>query len=512
MDRLFNTILYMSMMSSIVALVIIGIRLLIGSKFPKVLSYSLWGILLCRLLIPVSFSSEVSLFNFYPVVVQNFSSSEEQVGVEDNLDIQVGAIEHNITEDVAFDLSFEYLSYIWIIVALGLITYCVITYRLTLRKLDEAILCKKKLKITGSLGQLMERRKIKIYSLEGLYSPIVCGLLNPKIIVPSQLLEANKEQNLEMVIMHELIHIKRFDNIIKWIALVTACIHWFNPIIWLALILSHKDMERSCDEGVIYLAKQDIRKAYAQALISFSLEGNSLKNATVVAFGESDMKSRIKGILNYRRPKFWMAILGVLIVIFTAVFVGDVSQDTMTVNLEEVKNAYGEEWVTLDEIPDVVINAVIASEDKNFWKHNGIDIGRIASAAFANLKNGEISEGASTITQQVVKNVAFIDMPQSFSRKKIEIYSAIKLEKNYDKETILEAYLNIIQMGHGNIGIGQGAAYYYHKKPSELTLEEAASLVAIIMAPTKYNPIKNKQNNTERTQEIIETMRKLKLI
>ena len=155
--------------------------------------------------------------------------------------------------------------------------------------------------------------------------------------------------------------------------------------------------------------------------------------------------------------------------------------------------------ITLDEVPDDVINAVLATEDADFYRHEGVDHTAIARAFVTNLRGGGIEQGGSTITQQYVKN-AFLDGAQTYQRKLQEAVYAIELERQMTKPEILESYLNRTYFGQGVYGIGTAAERYFSKQPDELSLGEAATLAGLIRAPERNNPINSPENaETRRT-------------
>lgn len=163
------------------------------------------------------------------------------------------------------------------------------------------------------------------------------------------------------------------------------------------------------------------------------------------------------------------------------------------------------EWVNLDNISDDLKNAVISVEDKNFYYHQGFDYLRIAKAAFKIVKNRTIVEGASTISQQYIKNL-YLDFDKSWSRKIEEAFLTLKLEVHYSKDDILEGYLNTINYGQGNYGIGNASMYYFNKKASELTLEEALMLAGIPKNPSNYNPVSDYDACISRAKIVAKTM------
>lgn len=159
------------------------------------------------------------------------------------------------------------------------------------------------------------------------------------------------------------------------------------------------------------------------------------------------------------------------------------------------------DWVSLKDISKYVRNATIISEDKSFYDHSGFDYLRIGKAMFNNIKSGTIVEGASTISQQYVKNL-YLDFNQTWKRKIDEAFLTIKLELRYSKDEILEGYLNTINYGQGNYGIASASKYYFNKNASDLTLEEALMLVGIPRSPENNNPIANYDNCIKRARII----------
>ena len=163
------------------------------------------------------------------------------------------------------------------------------------------------------------------------------------------------------------------------------------------------------------------------------------------------------------------------------------------------------EWANIEDISSNLINAVIAVEDKNFYDHNGFDYLRIAKAMMLNIKNKNIVQGASTISQQYIKNL-YLDFDQTWSRKIEEAFLTLELEVHYDKADILEGYLNTINYGQGNYGIVNAASYYFNKKVSDLTLEEAIILAGIPKNPSNYNPVSNYDKCISRAKVVAKAM------
>lgn len=172
----------------------------------------------------------------------------------------------------------------------------------------------------------------------------------------------------------------------------------------------------------------------------------------------------------------------------------------------ELSNSEKYKYVPFSEIPNDLINAFIAIEDKRFYSHKGIDLKRSAHA-IVNYMFGKGDFGGSTITQQLVKNITGNNAPE-IKRKISEAFSALDLEKKYDKTQILEAYLNVINLSDGCRGIGAAAEYYYSKNPNELSLDECATIAAITNNPSKYNPKTHPETNKKRRNIILNEMLK----
>lgn len=168
--------------------------------------------------------------------------------------------------------------------------------------------------------------------------------------------------------------------------------------------------------------------------------------------------------------------------------------------------------VTLDQIPVDLQHAVVAIEDERFYEHNGIDVKGILRAGMKALTTGDFSEGASTITQQLLKNNVFTNWTsestqlERFTRKIQEQYLAVQVEKKTDKDTILENYLNTINLGAGSYGVQAAARQYFDKDVWDLNLSECVTLAGITQNPTKFNPIINPDSNRKRRKEVLQHM------
>ena len=174
-------------------------------------------------------------------------------------------------------------------------------------------------------------------------------------------------------------------------------------------------------------------------------------------------------------------------------------------NLTNLSSTENRVWVDYADIPKDMEHAAVAIEDKRFYKHKGVDWYRTTGAfinMFLSMKN---DFGGSTITQQLIKNLTKQD-DITVQRKLLEIFQALEFEKSYDKEEIMEWYLNIVYFGEGCNGVYTAAETYFGKEPKDLTLAECASIIGITNNPSKYDPFISRENNKTRQETILKQM------
>lgn len=306
----------MSMTASIVIVVIMIVRLLF-QRAPRIFSYTLWIIVLFRLLCPVSIETEFSLLSSLDVPITNEGLIEyvpqnivhmENPYVNFSIPIVGEAVTDSINnrlpqgrEQLGADpLEFPVstATILWLSGIFGLIAYSLIQL-LHLRQ-----------QLLGAVPMDINMVTQNIYLADHIYMPFVMGFFRPKVYLPSSLPEKEKR----FVIMHEKHHIRRGDHIFRVLAFSALCIHWFNPLVWLAFALSAKDMEMSCDEAVMRKMNLDIRAEYSESLLRFA-SGKRVLLVTPLAFGESDTKARVKNVMKYRRPLIWVSVVACMILI-----------------------------------------------------------------------------------------------------------------------------------------------------------------------------------------------------
>ncbi len=180
-----------------------------------------------------------------------------------------------------------------------------------------------------------------------------------------------------------------------------------------------------------------------------------------------------------------------------------IKEKSIEARIEEIRE--NENYTPLLQVPEIYIDAVIAVEDERFYKHRGVDFISLARAIFTNIKNSELSQGGSTITQQFAKNLLF-SHEQSISRKMAEFFATYYIEKNYEKDEILELYMNVIYYGDGYYNIYDASMGYFGVKPCDLNDYQATLLAGIPNAPSVYAPTKNLDLAQKRQDKVLERM------
>lgn len=208
--------------------------------------------------------------------------------------------------------------------------------------------------------------------------------------------------------------------------------------------------------------------------------------------------------------KLFIALVLIIIIIFSILFLIGHSYYSKALKEKPLITRVGEitnqdNFVKFEDMSSYYRNAVISVEDHRFYDHGPVDFIAIARATFTNVKNGQLQEGGSTITQQVAKNIVF-SQEQTWLRKIGEIFAAYDLEKNYSKKEIFELYVNTAYFGDGYYGIHDASYGYYNKSPKDLNLSESSMLAGVPNAPSVYAPTVNPDLAKKRQYHVLNTM------
>ena len=352
MNELFLKIINMSISASWLILAVLILRLVL-KKAPKWVNVLLWGIVAVRLICPLSFESALSLIPSSETIPLDI-----EMAAKPTIDSGVPAInsvvnpvlssfappQHVLTSANPLQIWIPILNIIWLIGVGALLLYTAVSYWRLCRKVDTAV-----------------RYKGNIFQSENVSSPFVLGIIKPRIYLPFNM----NGQDLEHVVAHEQAHIRRKDHWWKPLGFLLLTIHWFNPLMWLAYVLLCRDIEFACDEKVIKELGNEQRADYTQALVVCSVNRRMIA-ACPLAFGEVGVKERVKSVMNYKKPAFWVIIIAVIICVgVAACFLTNPKQDRYTLRIV-VPAGSQEEFVYTEEEVSTVRNSI------KIWSGDGL--------------------------------------------------------------------------------------------------------------------------------------------
>ena len=347
MSDLFLKILNMSISASWLVLVVLLLRL-VTKKAPKWVNVLLWGIVAVRLICPFSIESILSLIpsteTISPEIMMD-RTPEISTGIT-SVDTVVNPI---ITETFApepiasanpLQILIPVSANLWILGIIAMLLYSAVSYFLLRRRMVTAV-----------------RLRNNIYQSENVDSPFVLGIITPRIYLPFRM----DGRNLTHVIAHEQAHIRRKDHWWKPLGFLLLALHWFNPLMWVGYILLCRDIELACDEKVIKEMDNETKADYVQALVSCSVNRRMIA-ACPLAFGEVGVKERVKTMMNYKKPAFWIVIAAVtLCIVVAACFLTNPVSQKYQVDDVSLLEFPGLKW---GMTPEEVIEALALTEEQ----------------------------------------------------------------------------------------------------------------------------------------------------
>lgn len=304
MSELFLEIVNRSIAASWIVIAVLILRFCL-KKAPKWVNVLLWGIVAVRLIFPFSIESALSLIPSAETVSPSImmeTAPSVQTGVPALDQVINPVIDHSLSPAPGasanpLQIWIPVLTVIWLLGVAALFLYSAVSYRRLRRRVREAVILRD-----------------NIYQSENAGSPFVLGIIQPKIYLPYSV----DSGALAYVIAHEQAHIRRGDHWWKPLAFLLLTVHWFNPLLWLSYILLCRDIELACDERVIREMGNEQRADYTHALVSCSVSRRSIA-ACPLAFGEVGVKTRVKSVMNYKKPAFWIILASALICAAAAV-------------------------------------------------------------------------------------------------------------------------------------------------------------------------------------------------
>ena len=295
MNHFFTQLVRQSLTGGWIILALLLLRPLI-KKLPRWISCLLWALAAVRLVMPFSLESKMSL------VPQQIAAPTQITPIIANIPISQPAVQAAAPAAAQHVSWQELLPVLWLMGGAIMAIYALVSYIRILKRVQVSI-----------------RVGDKLYLCDQVRSPFILGIFRPRIYLPSDMNKATTQ----LVLSHERAHLRRGDHLWKPLGYALLSIYWFNPLCWVAYILFCRDIEQACDEAVVKDMQPWEKKAYSTALLQCSLPGHAIA-ACPLAFGEVGVKQRIRGILNYRKPRFWViALSAVLCVALAAGFLTD---------------------------------------------------------------------------------------------------------------------------------------------------------------------------------------------
>ena len=304
MDAVFLKLLNLSLTASWLCLAVLLVRLLL-KKAPKAISCALWALVGLRLLFPFSIESMLSLIPSAEPLPEDILLSPTPT-INSGIPVINEVVNPVISDSLAptpgdsvnpLQVITTVAGYVWLVGMAAMLVYMLVTYLRVKSKVAEAV------KIEGN-----------VYECDHVDTPFILGVIRPRIYLPSSMNEADRA----FVIAHEQAHLRRLDHVWKPLGFLLLTVYWFNPLLWLGYILLCRDIELACDEKVIRQLGTDIKKQYSEALINCSVPRRAI-SACPLAFGEVGVKGRIKSVLNYKKPAFWIILVAVVALVVTGV-------------------------------------------------------------------------------------------------------------------------------------------------------------------------------------------------
>ncbi len=365
MAEFFLEVVNMSISASWIVLAVLLFRFLL-KKAPKWINVLLWGIVAVRLICPFSFESALSLIpssqTINPEVALNQPVINSGMSVIDNV-INPIISETTLSFQPEKDINFfqfimPFLAELWFVGVAALLIYTLVSFLRLQSKIDTAVLLRD-----------------NIFQSENVVSPYVLGLVKPKIYLPFNI----NGQDMEHVIAHEQAHIQRKDYLWKPLGFMILTLHWFNPLVWLGYVMLCRDIELACDEKVVKEFNNEQRADYSQALLTCSVNRRMIA-ACPLAFGEIGVKNRVKTVLNYKKPAFWVAAIAFIAVIVVALCF--LTNPVSKTNLTAVQGYYKSEQIIYNEsklkdLPEKVYFITDEYELKVFSDNSLLHLGKM---------------------------------------------------------------------------------------------------------------------------------------
>nr|UWI50666.1 M56 family metallopeptidase [Clostridioides difficile] len=423
---MFTKLLEMSVTSGVLILIVIFIRACLFKNLPKKVFVLLWLVVLFKLLVPVSLNST---FSIYSIIESNFDT---QLGNTSAVDYSVKKTNNSISKNnfgdskALFNLEnftvLEISSILTFGISIIFIMFLCFKYIRMTNLFKTSIHIKNHEFIKKWAYDNKCFRKFFVCISEFTKTPLTTGILKPNIILPKQM-DYSNNQTLNFVLTHELVHINRFDNILKLFMLVALAVHWFNPLVWIMLFLLNKDIEFSCDEKVMSIVGEEHRADYATALISLAEEHNTFPITLYNGFGKTKIEERIVNVMKFKKSTYITFLVSAVLICGTSVVfatgnkeIDEVESFSLMENEEGNKNDFS-----------------IGGQSLNIEaKKSDSDI----SVTLSQKSNGSLSLGASELykKQEISSRVKIEEVDSNIPK-----YSIVQRDSVYNDTSVMKS-------------------------------------------------------------------------
>lgn len=477
MEALFLKLVNMSITASYLVLATVGVRL-VFRKTPKWVLCLLWGLVALRLVCPVTLESALSLIPSAEPLPQEIiftAAPRIQSGVEAVDQVVNPALGQSLTPAPGASAnptqiwSFV-LSRLWAVGVAGMVLYALFSYLMLRRRMATAFLVEPGIKCS-----------------ERVNSPFVLGLLRPMIYLPAHM----EPEDRDYVIAHEKAHIRRRDHWWKPLGFLLLSVYWFNPVLWLAYILLCRDIEAACDERVIRDLSREERQAYSRALLHCSIRRKSIA-ACPLAFGEVGVKERIKQVMSYKKPGFWVVLLALIVSGAVAVtFLTDPEGMPLT-GIQDGRN-YGD---LLDDVTEMTL-----VQDGESRMVEDLD-GALAAMREIQVKTREVSrsrdETRDASNQIVLNDHLYVNFSRDYSRVWIDnrvkptytyaVLRPARVAALFDQFGTVSAVEETVETAPQSAEIAQ-VKLVYERRSANLPTEDARKVLELVENALASEPL-----------------------
>ena len=485
MTELFTKVLDMSLTGAIVTGCVILVRLALR-RAPKIWSYVLWSVVLFRLLCPVAISVPVAPLELTGPQVTYYGEYTSTVSYIPAQRAELPAAAAPFTEEALQKADnsvtvMEIGAVLWLCGIAVLMLYSAVVY-LQLRK-----------DLVGAM-----RLDRNVYLADHIGTPFVLGLWRPRIYIPSSV----PVRERTFILAHEKHHIRRGDHVLKALAWIALCVHWFDPFVWAAFILAGKDMEMSCDEAVLRQLGPGIRADYSQSLLRLA-SGQRIISFAPLAFGEGDTKGRVLNMANWKKPRLWISLVCVVVIVVVLAACA-VNPGAEAPKLHKVQGAVEFGHLAL-AVPPQYSHGDSQQGGVAFYEGDVLigGIERYALPREVAPEDLDPHELGVTIgvPDALVENVSYFGSDSSWADMEIEYFDELEPEKLNNSHYYYLYDLNVYDVWFNNVQLSQDSQILFLSSLQIAPGETAADMTGQVYDTTEPPPVERTEEEMDREEQ-----------